>query len=60
MGSRLLLCSHIRTRFRFFTKVVMGFDLLGRPLPGQARKVAELLNEHALDLFVTRTETGGG
>ena len=38
--------------------VVIGFDLLGGTQPEQAKKVAELLNGHVLDVFVTGTETG--
>jgi hypothetical protein len=32
---------------------VVGFDLLGGMHPDQAQKLAQLLNEHVLDLFVT-------
>jgi len=36
---------------------VLGFDLLGGTTPEQARKVAEMLNENVLDLFVTLSES---
>jgi hypothetical protein len=39
-------------------KMVVGFDLLGGTQPEQAKKVAELLNGHVLDVFVRGTETG--
>lgn len=32
---------------------ILGFDLLGGLRPEAARKLAETLNEHVLDLFVT-------
>jgi hypothetical protein len=41
-------------------KVVIGFDLLGGTQAAQANKVAALLNEHVLDVFVTGTERGEG
>jgi len=34
---------------------VVGFDLLGGLRPDAARKLADTLNEHILDLFVTVT-----
>ena len=37
--------------------VVIGFDLLGGTQPQQA-KIAELLNEQVLDVFVSATEAG--
>lgn len=37
-------------------KATVGFDLLGGTRVEQARNVADLLNEHVLDLFVTLTE----
>ena len=38
---------------------VVGFDLLGGVTVEQAKKIAELLNENVLDLFVTLTDTSG-
>jgi hypothetical protein len=35
---------------------VVGFDLLGGTRLEQAKKVADLLNEYILDVFVTATE----
>jgi hypothetical protein len=32
---------------------VVGFDLLGGTQPDRAKKLAEMLNEHVLDMFVT-------
>jgi hypothetical protein len=37
-------------------RVSIGFDLLGGTKEGQAKKVADLLNEHILDVFVTEKE----
>ena len=34
----------------------IGFDLLGGTAAGQAKKIAELLNENVLDVFVTFTD----
>jgi len=36
----------------------VGFDLLTGIRPEQAQKVADLLNEYVLDVFVTVTEKG--
>ena len=35
--------------------VSLGFDLLGGMRVEEARKVAEVLNEHVLDIFITTT-----
>jgi hypothetical protein len=37
---------------------VVGFDLLGGTRVEQAKKLADLLNEYVLDLFVTAAEEG--
>ena len=37
----------------------LGFDLLGGMTVGKAQKLAETLNEHVLDLFVTMAEKSG-
>jgi hypothetical protein len=38
--------------------VVVGFDLLGGIQVEQAKKLADLLNEYVLNVFVTTTEKG--
>ena len=38
--------------------VVVGFDLLGGIQVEQAKKLADLLNEYVLNVFVTATEKG--
>ena len=38
---------------------VVGFDLLGGITVEQAKKIAELLNENVLDLFVIVTDASG-
>ena len=35
---------------------VIGFNMLGGISPEQAKKVADMLNEHILDLFVSVTK----
>ncbi len=37
---------------------VVGFDLLGGTRVGQAKKIADLLNEYVLGVFVTVAEKG--
>lgn len=37
---------------------VLGFDLLGGTTLEQAKRVAELLNENVLDVFVTEKQGG--
>jgi len=34
----------------------IGFNMLGETSPEQAKKVADMLNEHILDLFVSVTK----
>jgi len=36
-------------------EVALGFNLLGGMRIEEARKLAEMLNEHVLDVFVTRS-----
>jgi hypothetical protein len=40
-------------------QVLLGFDLLGGTRVEEAKKLAEVPNEHALDMFVTCEEKGG-
>lgn len=40
-------------------KTVCGFDLLGGTRVEDDKKLAEALNEHVLDMFVTYEGTGG-
>jgi hypothetical protein len=39
--------------------LVLGFDLLGGTRVEEAKKLAEVLNEHVLDMFVTCEGKGG-
>jgi hypothetical protein len=39
-------------------EVIVGFDLLGGMRVEDARKLAEMLNEHVLDIFVTAMPEG--
>jgi hypothetical protein len=38
----------------------IGFGLLGGTTPTQAQKIADLLNEYVLELFVTMSSPTGG
>jgi hypothetical protein len=40
-------------------KVILGFDLLEGMRAKEAKKLAETLNEHVLDMFVTISEKPG-
>ena len=40
-------------------EVLLGFDLLGGTRVEEAKKLAEVLNERVLDMFVTCEEKGG-
>jgi hypothetical protein len=39
---------------------LLGFDLLGGISVEKAKKLAEILNEHVLELFVTTSAKSGG
>jgi hypothetical protein len=41
-------------------EVLVGFDLLGGTRVEEAKKLAEMLNEHVLDMFVTMRERAAG
>jgi hypothetical protein len=41
-------------------EVLFGFDLLGGTRLDEAKKLAEMLNEHVLDMFVTMREKAAG
>jgi len=59
-GKPVVIVQLYQDTIPIFQDITIGFDLLGGTQAQQAKKVAELLNEHVLDVFVTGTETGEG
>jgi hypothetical protein len=57
-GKSVVIMQLYQDTIPILKNAVIGFDLLGGTQPQQAKKVAELLNEHVLDVFVTDAETG--
>jgi hypothetical protein len=55
-GNRLLSSRLYQDTIPNLNRVSIGFDLLGGTKEEQAKKVADLLNEHVLDVFVTEKE----
>ena len=58
-GKPVIVMQLYQETIPLLNKAVIGFDLLGGTRREQAKKLAELLNEHVLDLFVTATEQAG-
>ena len=52
-------CSLGEVLLETLREVPLGFDLLGGTRIEEAKKLAEVLNEHVLDMFVTCEEKGG-
>lgn len=52
-GKPLLVVQLYQDTIPRLKDVLVGFDLLGGMRAEQARKLAEMLNEHVLDIFVT-------
>jgi hypothetical protein len=59
-GKPVVIMQLFQDTIPIFQNTTIGFDLLGGLQAQQAKKVAELLNEHVLDVFVSRTEAGEG
>jgi hypothetical protein len=57
-GKSLIIVRLYQDTIPLLQRAVIGFDLLGGTQAEQAKKLAELLNEHVLDVFVTVTEKG--
>jgi hypothetical protein len=55
-GKPLIMVQLYQSTIPALEKATVGFDLLGGTRVEHARNVADLLNEHVLDLFVTLTE----
>ena len=55
-GKPFLLVKLYQDTIPALRDVLLGFDLLGGTRVEAAKKLAEMLNEHVLDMFVT---TGG-
>jgi hypothetical protein len=58
-GKPLLVVQLYQETIPALRKTVCGFDLLGGTRIADARKLAELLNERVLDMFVICEEKGG-
>ena len=54
-GKVLLVVQLYQDTIPLLKDVSLGFDLLGGMRVEEARKVAEVLNEHVLDIFITAT-----
>jgi hypothetical protein len=54
-GKVLLVVQLYQDTIPLLKDVSLGFDLLGGMRVEEARKVAEVLNEHVLDVFITTT-----
>ena len=54
-GKPILVVQLYQETIPMLKEVVLGFDLLGGMRVDQAKKLAEMLNEHVLDIFVTAT-----
>jgi hypothetical protein len=52
-GKSVLVVQLFQDTIPALKNTVLGFDLLGGLRPEAARKLAEALNEHVLDVFVT-------
>ena len=52
-GKPILVVQFYQETIHHLRGAVVGFDLLGGTPPDRAKKLAEMLNEHVLDMFVT-------
>jgi hypothetical protein len=58
-GKPLLVVELYQETIPALRKTVCGFDLLGGTRVEEAKKLAEVLNERVLDMFVTCKGNGG-
>jgi hypothetical protein len=58
-GKPFLVVQLYQDTIPLLREVSLGFDLLGGTRLEEAKKLAEVLNEHELDVFVTCEEKGG-
>jgi hypothetical protein len=56
-GKPVLVVQLFQDTIPVLKQVLFGFDLLGGTRLEDAKKLAETLNEHVLDLFVTTTSS---
>lgn len=56
-GKSVLVVQLYQDTIPSLRKVVVGFDLLGGLRPEAANRLADVLNEHVLDMFVTVRES---
>jgi hypothetical protein len=52
-GKPLLIVQMYQETIPSLKNTIVGFDLLGGMRPDVAKKIADTLNEHVLDMFVT-------
>lgn len=57
-GKPVVMVQLLHETIPILRNAAVGFDLLTGIRPEQAQKVADLLNEYVLDVFVTVTEKG--
>ena len=55
-GTPVLVVQLFQNTIPALTQVLFGFDLLGGMLVQDAKKLAEMLNEHVPDLLVTTNQ----
>jgi hypothetical protein len=58
-GKSILVVQLYQDTIPILREALIGFDLLGGTHLEQAKKLAEMLNEHVLDLFVTMKDKSG-
>ena len=58
-GEPFLVVQLYQDTIPLLREVLFGFDLLGGTRVEEAKKLAEVPNEHVLDMFVTCEEKGG-
>jgi KaiC/GvpD/RAD55 family RecA-like ATPase len=59
-GKPVLVVHLYRDSIPLLKGTTLGFDLLGGVNEEQAKKLAEILNEHVLELFVMTSAKSGG
>jgi len=56
-GKAVLVVQLFQDTIPVLRQVLFGFDLLGGMRTEDAKRLADMLNEHVLDLFVTSNES---
>lgn len=57
-GKPVVMLRLLHDTIPIFRNAAVGFDLLSGIRPEQAQRLADLLNEYVLNVFVTMTEKG--